>query len=147
MHLFDYPAGNLMESSFTTAGQEIVVDTTCIDGVNLGVSTCYDMRFPSLYQNLVAAGAEILLMPSAFTVKTGMAHWEIILRCRAIETQSCVINISGQNLWRTKFFGGQNFRRQAKFSAILSAEFLSDKVYRFFLFLFFSFQFLANGNH
>ena len=91
MHLFDYPAGNLMESSFTTAGQEIVVDTTCIDGVNLGVSTCYDMRFPSLYQNLVAAGAEILLMPSAFTVKTGMAHWEIILRCRAIETQSFVI--------------------------------------------------------
>ena len=91
MHLFDYPEGNLMESSFTTAGNEVVIDSKCLDGVNLGVSTCYDMRFPSLYQHLAAKGAEILLMPSAFTVATGMAHWEVLLRARAIETQSYVL--------------------------------------------------------
>jgi deaminated glutathione amidase len=64
IHLFDYPQGNLMESSFTSRGQEIIVDNECINGVTLGVSTCYDMRFPSLYQNLVSKGAQILLMPS-----------------------------------------------------------------------------------
>ena len=56
----------------------------------LGLSVCYDMRFPELYRELVAQGAEWLAMPAAFTVPTGRAHWETLLRARAIETQTYV---------------------------------------------------------
>ena len=56
------------------------------------MTICYDMRFPELYQKLTFLhGAEVLLMPSAFAVKTGEAHWETLLRCRAIETQCYVV--------------------------------------------------------
>ena len=58
----------------------------------LGLSTCYDLRFPELYQQLVfGRGAQTLLVPSAFTVPTGRAHWHVLLRARAIETQSYVV--------------------------------------------------------
>ena len=56
-----------------------------------GLTTCYDMRFPALYRSLAEAGATILTAPSAFTVPTGRAHWEVLLRARAIETGSFVI--------------------------------------------------------
>lgn len=55
----------------------------------LGLSTCYDMRFPALYDGLRKAGAQVMLVPAAFTVPTGHAHWEVLLRARAIETQVC----------------------------------------------------------
>lgn len=55
------------------------------------MSVCYDLRFPELYQRLKHLGAQIMLVPSAFTVATGRAHWEVLLRARAIETQSYVI--------------------------------------------------------
>lgn len=57
----------------------------------MGLLTCYDIRFPEAAQILRSRGAEMLAYPSAFTVRTGAAHWEILLRSRAIETQSYVI--------------------------------------------------------
>ena len=56
-----------------------------------GLSVCYDLRFPELYRELVARGAEVLVVPSAFTVTTGRAHWEPLLRARAIENLSYVV--------------------------------------------------------
>lgn len=93
IHLFsvDIPKGPvLMESRYTAPGTGLV---TCDSPAGrLGLSTCYDLRFPELYQRLVFdLGAQILLVPSAFTVPTGRAHWEVLLRARAIETQTYVI--------------------------------------------------------
>jgi len=90
IHLYDVPMVGLVESTHTLAGDEVV---SCASPVGmLGVTICYDMRFPELYQKLTFLhGAEVLLMPSAFAMKTGAAHWETLLRCRAIETQCYVI--------------------------------------------------------
>lgn len=93
IHLFnvDVPGGPvLMESRFTSPGTGL---TTCDTPVGrLGLSVCYDLRFPAVYQRLAfELGAEILLVPSAFTVATGKAHWEVLLRARAIETQTYVV--------------------------------------------------------
>lgn len=60
-------------------------------GAKLGLTICYDVRFAPLYASLARAGAEIIAVPAAFTVPTGQAHWEILLRARAIETGSFVI--------------------------------------------------------
>ena len=90
IHLYDVPMVGLVESRQALAGSELV----CCDSPagRLGVTICYDMRFPELYQKLTFLhGAEVLLMPSAFAVKTGEAHWETLLRCRAIETQCYVV--------------------------------------------------------
>ena len=93
IHLFnvDIPNGPvLMEGNFTAPGTGLV---TCDSPVGrLGLSVCYDLRFPMLYQRLAfTLGAKIMLVPSAFTVTTGEAHWEVLLRARAIETQSYVV--------------------------------------------------------
>lgn len=93
IHLFnvDVPGGPILkESSYTAPGSHLVACDSPIG--RLGLSVCYDVRFPELYQRLrFDAGAEILLVPSAFTVATGRAHWEVLLRARAIETQCYVI--------------------------------------------------------
>ncbi|KAL7115135.1 hypothetical protein ACP275_04G165600 [Erythranthe tilingii] len=93
MHLFDVdvPGGAVYkESSFTEAGEQIAAVETPF-GV-LGLTVCYDLRFPELYQRLrFDGGAQVLLVPAAFTTVTGEAHWEILLRARAIETQCYVI--------------------------------------------------------
>ncbi len=60
-------------------------------GARLGLSICYDMRFPALYRMLAQAGAEVITVPSAFTVPTGKAHWHVLLRARAIETGSFIL--------------------------------------------------------
>ena len=95
IHLFDYPAGGLSESNFTTEGTELVTDRCVAEYFDnsfvLGLSVCYDLRFGGMYQCLRDMGANILLVPSAFTKETGHAHWEVLLRARAIETQSFVI--------------------------------------------------------
>ena len=106
IHLFDYKSGNLMESSFTTAGDDLVVDT-CM-GSNIGLSTCYDVRFPEMYTSLRSLGADILLVPAAFTVATGRAHWEVLLRARAIENQCFVLASAqiGQHNDKRASFGG-----------------------------------------
>lgn len=94
MHLFDVDLPDkgvtLTESLFTKAGEELAV---CPSPAGcLGLSVCYDLRFPYLYQKLrYDMGAEVLLIPAAFTVPTGRAHWEVLLRARAIETQTYVI--------------------------------------------------------
>jgi len=92
MHLFDVDIPGhvtLRESDTRRAGGEPVTVATDL-GV-LGLSVCYDLRFPELYRRLIAAGAEILCVPSAFTFPTGAQHWEVLLRARAIENLAYVV--------------------------------------------------------
>jgi predicted amidohydrolase len=92
IHLFDVDiAGHVTvrESDTRTRGAEPVTVATPL-GV-IGLSVCYDLRFPELYRRLSAAGAEIVCVPSAFTFPTGAQHWEILLRARAIENQVYVV--------------------------------------------------------
>ena len=105
LHLFDYKAGGLVESSFTVAGNAPCVSP--LGAFNLGLSTCYDLRFPALYQLLRALDAHIILVPAAFTLKTGRAHWHTLIRARAIETQSYVLAAAqvGQHTHRRASFG------------------------------------------
>jgi predicted amidohydrolase len=93
IHLFDVdiPGGAVLRESDSTArgGEAVVVE---IAGAPVGVSICYDVRFPELYRRLVKdLGAEVLLVPAAFTAHTGGAHWHLLLRARAIEEQAWVV--------------------------------------------------------
>lgn len=92
IHLFDADiAGlNAYRESATYAGGERAV-TAEVGPFTLGMSICYDMRFPRLYNALANAGANLIAVPAAFTVPTGQAHWHVLLRARAIETGSYVI--------------------------------------------------------
>jgi predicted amidohydrolase len=92
MHLFDLdvPGGPVeKESERFQAGDQPVCVSTPVG--KIGLSICYDLRFPELYRELVRAGAEILVAPAAFTAHTGAAHWEVLLRARAIENQCWVL--------------------------------------------------------
>jgi deaminated glutathione amidase len=93
IHLFDVTIPGrdeqYRESTHVTAGREPVLADTPVG--KLGLSVCYDMRFPELYRDLVSRGAEWLAMPAAFTVPTGRAHWETLLRARAIENLCYVV--------------------------------------------------------
>lgn len=92
LHMFDVdlPTGETARESATyTAGERaVVVDTPF---AKLGLTICYDMRFAALYRALALAGASVITVPAAFTRPTGEAHWEVLLRARAIETGSFVI--------------------------------------------------------
>lgn len=77
------------ESAIFSAGSEVVVVDTPFG--KIGMSICYDLRFPNFYRQMVAQGAQIILIPSAFTAVTGKVHWEPLLRARAIENQCYVI--------------------------------------------------------
>ena len=92
LHLFDVELGEgntYRESASTTAGDEPVVVE--LAGAKVGLSVCYDVRFPELYRALSARGAEVLVVPAAFTLTTGKDHWQVLLRARAIEAQAYVI--------------------------------------------------------
>ncbi len=92
LHLFDVDIPGhvtIRESDMRAPGDDIVVVPTELG--NIGLSICYDLRFPELYRALTRHGAEIIVVPSAFTFSTGAAHWEILLRARAIENQVYVI--------------------------------------------------------
>jgi predicted amidohydrolase len=92
LHLFDVdlPGGeSWRESSAYVAGNEAIVADT--PAGRLGLSICYDLRFPALYGALSGAGATILSIPSAFTAPTGRAHWHVLLRARAIENAAWVV--------------------------------------------------------
>lgn len=92
IHLFDVDLGpeeSQRESSAYTGGRNAVVAP--LGDATLGLSICYDLRFPSLYEALTNAGADILTIPAAFTVPTGKAHWAILLRARAIEAGAFVV--------------------------------------------------------
>ncbi|KAF1410948.1 Deaminated glutathione amidase, partial [Spheniscus mendiculus] len=96
----------MKESSFTNPGTEIVPPVSTPAG-KLGLSICYDLRFPEISLALRRAGAEILTYPSAFTVPTGSAHWEVLLRARAIESQCYVVAAAqtGKNHERRTSYG------------------------------------------
>lgn len=89
LHLFDVDVadtrGRYRESDDYAHGNNVVVVDTPVG--RLGLSVCYDLRFPELYTALREAGAELITAPSAFTAVTGAAHWEVLIRARAIETQ------------------------------------------------------------
>ena len=92
IHLFDVNLANgekHFESDRIAPGNEIV--TAEVDGITFGLTICYDLRFPELYRLLALHGAQILLVPAAFTLHTGRDHWEVLLRARAIENLCYVV--------------------------------------------------------
>ena len=97
IHLFDIDIpGSVSEresNSVAPGGDAVTVD---IDGIKVGMSICYDLRFPELYRRLAISGAQVLLVPAAFTAHTGRDHWEVLLRARAIENQ-CYVVAAGQS--------------------------------------------------
>jgi deaminated glutathione amidase len=92
IHLFDVaiPDGTrYAESEGVRAGDDVVIAATALG--RIGLSICYDLRFPELYRRLAALGAELLTIPSAFTLYTGKDHWEVLVRARAIENLAYVL--------------------------------------------------------
>ncbi|WP_295807227.1 carbon-nitrogen hydrolase family protein [uncultured Nitratireductor sp.] len=92
IHLFDVatPDGMIYrESDSYGRGTEIV--TYQVDGITFGCTICYDLRFPELFAALARKGADVIVLPAAFTLMTGKDHWEVLLRARAIETQTYVL--------------------------------------------------------
>ena len=93
LHLFDVDVsdsrGRYRESDDYAPGEHVVVADTPVG--KLGLTVCYDLRFPELYNELRSAGAELITAPSAFTAVTGQAHWEVLIRARAIETQCYIL--------------------------------------------------------
>jgi nitrilase len=91
IHLFDVttPDGAAYKESATVKAGDHVVTYDC-EGVTIGCSICYDLRFPDPFQALAEKGAEIIALPAAFTLQTGRDHWEVLLRARAIETETYV---------------------------------------------------------
>ena len=92
LHMFDVdlPTGETARESATYEPGTAAV-TADVDGVRFGLTICYDLRFPALYRALALAGAEVMTIPAAFTRPTGEAHWEVLMRARAIETGSYVL--------------------------------------------------------
>jgi deaminated glutathione amidase len=91
IHLFDVkaPDREYLESGTIAPGAEMV--TAKAGAATLGLSVCYDVRFPELYRLLALRGAEVLMVPAAFTLQTGKDHWELLLRARAVENQAFVV--------------------------------------------------------
>ncbi|HXR13547.1 MAG TPA: carbon-nitrogen hydrolase family protein [Solirubrobacteraceae bacterium] len=110
IHMFDVTVDGLeyRESEHEEPGEEIVVSRTD-DGLELGMTICYDLRFPELYRILALRGARVLVVPAAFTLATTRDHWEALLRARAIENQAFVIaaNQIGENE-PGRFSGGRS---------------------------------------
>src|SRR5580658_3788920 len=134
IHLFDVTIPgrdeSYLESTHVTPGRKVVVADTPVG--RLGLSVCYDMRFPELYRDLVARGAEWLAMPAAFTVPTGRAHWETLLRARAIENLCYVVapaqsgtHSSGRGTYGDSLivdFWGKVLSRLAKGTGVITAD-------------------------
>jgi predicted amidohydrolase len=134
IHLFDVAIPGrdekYLESTHVMPGREAVIADTPVG--KLGLSVCYDMRFPELYRDLVARGAEWLAVPAAFTVPTGRAHWETLLRARAIENLCYVVapaqsgtHTSGRETYGDTLiadYWGQVLSRLAKGSGVITAD-------------------------
>ena len=134
IHLFDVtiPGRNeqYRESNHVLRGRNPVIADTPVG--KLGLSVCYDMRFPELYRELVSQGAEWLAMPAAFTVPTGRAHWETLLRARAIENLCYVVapaqsglHTSGRETYGDSLivdYWGQVLSRLAKGTGVITAD-------------------------
>ncbi len=135
IHQFDVaiPGRNeqYLESTHVTPGRKVVVADTPVG--RLGLSVCYDMRFPELYRELVTRGAQWLAMPAAFTVPTGRAHWETLLRARAIENLCYVVapaqwgtHTSGRETYGDTLivdYWGQVLTRLPSGSGVITAQF------------------------
>ncbi len=95
IHMFDVDVGGVAyrESDHEQGGEEIVTAELhgALQGLTLGMTVCYDLRFPELYRILAVRGARVITVPSAFTLHTGKDHWEVLLRARAIENQAFVV--------------------------------------------------------
>jgi deaminated glutathione amidase len=95
IHMFDVDVGGIAyrESDHDEPGDEVVSVAlgAPLAGVTLGLTVCYDLRFPELYRILAVRGATVITVPSAFTLDTGKDHWEVLLRARAIENQAFVV--------------------------------------------------------
>jgi len=134
IHLFDVTIPGrdeqYRESTHVAPGSDMVIADTPVG--KLGLSVCYDMRFPELYRELVSRGAEWLAMPAAFTVPTGRAHWETLLRARAIENLCYVVapaqsgtHSSGRETYGDSLivdYWGQILSRLAKGPGVITAE-------------------------
>jgi nitrilase len=134
IHLFDVTIPGrdeqYRESTHVAPGSDMVIADTPVG--KLGLSVCYDMRFPELYRELVSRGAEWLAMPAAFTVPTGRAHWETLLRARAIENLCYVVapaqsgtHSSGRETYGDSLivdYWGQILSRLAKGAGVITAE-------------------------
>ncbi|MFK3969704.1 carbon-nitrogen hydrolase family protein [Pseudomonas sp. NPDC087358] len=134
LHLFDVDVadarGRYRESDDYAHGSNVVVADTPVG--RLGLTVCYDLRFPELYTALREAGAQLITVPSAFTAVTGAAHWEILLRARAIETQCYILAAAqgGVHPGPRETFGhaaiidpwGRVLAEQAQGAAVLLAE-------------------------
>ena len=108
IHMFDVnisKAETHRESDTFKAGNKII--TLNINKIKIGMSICYDLRFPNMFRKLAKLGSEIILMPAAFTVPSGKAHWEILLRSRAIENSLFIIatNMCGTHHTDRKTYG------------------------------------------
>jgi deaminated glutathione amidase len=92
VHMFDVDIGgrSYRESDLEEPGEEIVLSET-VDGVGLGLSICYDLRFPELYRILALRGARVIALPAAFTLPTTRDHWEVLVRARAVENQAFIV--------------------------------------------------------
>ena len=92
LHMFDVEVGGrrYQESELELPGDEIVLSHTA-SGAGLGLTVCYDLRFPELYRILAVRGAQLIALPSAFTLATTRDHWEVLVRARAIENQVFMI--------------------------------------------------------
>ena len=108
IHLFDVELEGsppIAESRWFVRGEDLCVTETPLG--RLGQSICYDLRFPELFRGLADRGADIIFVPAAFTAKTGRAHWEVLLRARAIENQAFVIapNQFGEQIEGVPLYG------------------------------------------
>jgi predicted amidohydrolase len=92
VHMFDVQIGerSYRESDLEEPGEEIVLSETA-GGVELGLSICYDLRFPEVFRILAVRGARVIALPSAFTLPTTRDHWEVLLRARSIENQTFLL--------------------------------------------------------
>ena len=108
IHLFDcaVPGAELRESdTFVAGGRPLVTD---IAGVRCGVAICYDLRFPELFRRLADDGARLVVVPAAFTARTGRDHWELLVRARAIDAQVFVVAVDqcGASTTSQRWHGG-----------------------------------------
>ena len=95
IHMFDVDVGGVAyrESEHEEPGSDVVTAPLSaeLEGVTIGMTVCYDLRFPELYRILAVRGARVITIPSAFTLETGRDHWDVLLRARAIENQAFIL--------------------------------------------------------
>ena len=108
IHMFDVKINkkeNHKESAVFKAGKKIIISK--VNNVNIGLTICYDLRFPNLFRKLAQKGAEIVLLPAAFTIPTGKHHWETLVKARAIENSVFLIatGMCGKHHTNRKTYG------------------------------------------